>query len=452
MNPLPLVSHTDPDAVIAWRNGQPVSVRRFLADVARVAARLPDCEHLLNACSDRYRFAVGFCAALASGRVSLLPSTYTPDTLRHLAEFAPGCQVLTDGDPAALPLPAVVFPPLDEAGPAAGAPFAVPRIAPDRLAAWVFTSGSTGTPVPHRKSWGLLVANVRAEAAALGLDPARPATLVGTVPPQHMYGFESTVLLALQNGAAFDAGRPFYPADIAAALARTRAPAVLVSTPFHLRMLLDEGIALPAAELLLSATAPLPEELARRAEAAFDAPLMEIYGSTETGQVAIRRTAEGATWTLFPGVRLDERDGQTWASGGHIEVPVPLSDVIERIDERRLLLKGRNADLVNIAGKRTSLGWLNRQLLAVPGVRDGAFHLPDDDGGAQVTRLAAFAVAPGLGAREVLAGLRQRVDPVFLPRPLILLDALPRNATGKLPRTECEALLAAHGNARELRS
>lgn len=452
MNPLPLVSHTDPDAVIAWRNGQPVSVRRFLADVARVAARLPDCEHLLNACSDRYRFAVGFCAALASGRVSLLPSTYTPDTLRHLAEFAPGCQVLTDGDPAALPLPAVVFPPLDEAGPAAGAPFAVPRIAPDRLAAWVFTSGSTGTPVPHRKSWGLLVANVRAEAAALGLDPARPATLVGTVPPQHMYGFESTVLLALQNGAAFDAGRPFYPADIAAALARTRAPAVLVSTPFHLRMLLDEGIALPAAELLLSATAPLPEELARRAEAAFDAPLMEIYGSTETGQVAIRRTAEGATWTLFPGVRLDERDGQTWASGGHIEVPVPLSDVIERIDERRLLLKGRNADLVNIAGKRTSLGWLNRQLLAIPGVRDGAFHLPDDDGGAQVTRLAAFVVAPGLGAREVLAGLRQRVDPVFLPRPLILLDALPRNATGKLPRTECEALLAAHGSARELRS
>jgi acyl-coenzyme A synthetase/AMP-(fatty) acid ligase len=451
MNSLPLVSHTNPDEVIAWRNGQPVSVRRFLADVAHVATSLPDCEHLLNACSDRYRFAVGFCAALTSGRVSLLPSTYTSDTLRHLAEFAPDCQVLTDGDPTALPLPAVVFPPLDEAEPPAGAAFAVPRIAPERLAAWVFTSGSTGTPVPHRKSWGLLVANVRAEVAALGFDPAQPATLVGTVPPQHMYGFESTVLLALQNGIAFDAGRPFYPADIAATLARTRAPAVLVSTPFHLRMLLDEGVAQPPVTLLLSATAPLPEELAQRAEAAFDAPLMEIYGSTETGQVGIRRTAEGTAWTLFPGVRLDEREGQTWASGGHIEVPVPLADIVERLDDRRFLLKGRNADLVNIAGKRTSLGWLNRQLLAVPGVRDGAFHLPDDDDGTQITRLAAFVVAPGLSAREVLTGLRERIDPVFLPRPLILLDALPRNATGKLPRSTCEALLAAHGTVREVR-
>jgi hypothetical protein len=59
--------------------------------------------------------------------------------------------------------------------------------------------------------------------------------IVATVPPQHSYGFESSVLLALLGGAAFDSGRPFYPADIVAALERLPRPRALVTTPFHLK-------------------------------------------------------------------------------------------------------------------------------------------------------------------------------------------------------------------------
>lgn len=441
---LPLVSHTSPDDVVAWRNGEAITVRHFIADVHTVAAALPAGRHILNACTDRYRFAVGFAAGMVAGRISLLPSTYTPETLRHLAGFAPDTTVLTDGDVADLPLPAMPFPALHSQVDVAG-PCDIPQIEAERLVAWVFTSGSTGTPVPHPKTWGRLVVNVRAEGVELGLDPARPATLVGTVPPQHMYGFESTVLVALQSGAAFDAGRPFYPADIVATLQRTPAPTVLVTTPFHLRTVLDEGLALPPVELLVSATAPLPAELATAAEAAFAAPLLEIYGSTETGQIATRRSAATAAWRLFPGIELELRDdGQTWAGGGHIERAVPLSDVIEQVDARHFLLKGRNADLVNIAGKRTSLGYLNQQLLAVPGVKDGSFYLPDDGSDAHIVRLAAFVVAPALDNAALLAALRERIDAVFLPRPIVRLDALPRNATGKLPRETCAALLAAH--------
>jgi acyl-coenzyme A synthetase/AMP-(fatty) acid ligase len=445
----PLVSHTDPDAVVARRHGEAISLRRFLADIERVAAALPDCGHILNVCTDRYRFAVGLAASMISGRVSLLPSTYTPETLRHLAAFAPDCQILTDGDPAQLSLPAVSFPALCEAQDVPAAMPAIPRLDAAQLVAWVFTSGSTGTPVPHRKTWGRLVINVRAEGVALGLDPARPATLIGTVPPQHMYGFESTVLVAWQSGTAFDAGRPFYPADIATTLASTPAPAALITTPFHLRTLLDEGIALTPVALVVSATAPLPVELARAAEAGLQAPLLEIYGSTETGQIATRRSAQTEQWTLFPDIRLEDRDGQTWADGGHIEVAVPMSDVIEQAGNGRFLLRGRNADLINIAGKRTSLGYLNQQLLGVSGVRDGGFHLPDGERDGHITRLAAFVVAPGIDPASLRAALRERIDPAFMPRPLIFLDALPRNATGKLPRDTCEALLQAHRANRE---
>ncbi|MCK9259100.1 MAG: AMP-binding protein [Azoarcus sp.] len=451
MSSFPLVSHTDPDALVARRHGEAISLRRFLADIERVTAALPDCGHILNVCTDRYRFAVGLAASMVSGRVSLLPSTYTPETLRHLAAFAPDCQILTDGDPAQLSLPAVSFPALCEAQDVPATMPAIPRLDAAQLVAWVFTSGSTGTPVPHRKTWGRLVINVRAEGVALGLDPARPATLIGTVPPQHMYGFESTVLVAWQSGAAFDAGRPFYPADIAATLASTPAPAALITTPFHLRTLFDEGIALTPVALVVSATAPLPAELAQAAEVRLQAPLLEIYGSTETGQIATRRSAQTEQWTLFPDIRLEERDGQTWADGGHIEVAVPMSDVIEQAGNGRFLLRGRNADLINIAGKRTSLGYLNQQLLSVSGVRDGGFHLPDGERDGHITRLAAFVVAPGIDPASLRAALRERIDPAFMPRPLIFLDTLPRNATGKLPRDTCEALLRAHRANREQR-
>ena len=59
-----------------------------------------------------------------------------------------------------------------------------------------------------------------------------------------------------------------------------------------------------------------------------------------------------------------------------------------------------------------------------------------------VRRIAALAVAPGLDEAAILATLREAVDPVFLPRKLRLVDALPRNETGKLPRDALLRLLA----------
>ena len=129
------------------------------------------------------------------------------------------------------------------------------------------------------------------------------------------------------------------------------------------------------------------------------------------------------------------------ASGAHIEQPTPLQDVIEvEGDGTRFLLHGRTTDMVNIAGKRNSLGYLNHQLTAIPGVVDGAFFLPDEVDADAVTRLTAFVVAPTLTAAKVLDALRERIDPAFLPRPLVIVDRLPRSLTGKLPREALRAL------------
>src|SRR6185437_6377200 len=103
-----------------------------------------------------------------------------------------------------------------------------------------------------------------------------------------------------------------------------------------------------------------------------------------------------------------------------------LSDVIELCDAERFLLRGRTADMVNVAGKRTSLAHLNHHLNAIEGVLDGVFVVSEDSGD-PVGRLTAFVVAPGLSAEAILVALRHRIDAAFLPRPLHLVAELPRN-------------------------
>ncbi len=428
--------------MVAYRAGVPVRACQFLADVMRVAADFPARSHVLNACADRYRFTVAFAAALAAGKVSLLPSTHTPEVIRELSLFAPDVFCLTDDARCEIDLPRVSY--VDATASAAQC-WPPPEIESERLAAYVFTSGSTGTPLPYRKTWGRLVRCVRDGAERFGLLDGRSYGLVGTVPPQHMYGFESTVLIALQSGSALCGERPFYPADICSALACIPRPRVLVSTPVHLRTLVTADVDLPAVDFILSATAPLSQNLAREVEQRFDTQLLEIYGSTETGQIATRRTADTVEWRLWRDVRLSSVDDHTWASGGHVEQRTPMCDVIEITSEDRFLLHGRMADLVNIAGKRSSLAYLNHQLNAIPGVLDGAFFVRDEATDATktgVTRVAAVVVAPQLDATALTEHLRRRIDAVFLPRPLLFVDRLPRNGTGKLPHEALQSLVA----------
>jgi acyl-coenzyme A synthetase/AMP-(fatty) acid ligase len=430
--------------VLAYRAGVPITASQFLADVECLAAALDAGSHVLNACADRYRFAVGLGASLLTGKVSLLPSTQTPEVVRQLKRFAPDAFCLTDENDCDVELPRVQFPEAPTTPAASASTWRVPSIETDARTAWVFTSGSTGTPVPHEKTFGRLIDSVRVEAQRLGI-PERPAhAVIATVPPQHMYGLESSVLMPLSNGHALVAERPFYPADICAALAAVPRPRVLITTPLHLRALMASGISVPATDLIVSATAPLPAQLASEVEERCGTRLLEIYGSTETGQIAARRTTASPEWRLWPGVTLEPRDGEPWAQGGHVAQPVRLLDVLEVTGGDRFLLHGRITDLVNIAGKRSSLAYLNHQLNSIPGVVDGAFFHGDSPAhDAAVRRVGACVVAPGLDATAITAELRRRIDPVFLPRPLLLVASLPRTSTGKLPQEALRSLATA---------
>jgi acyl-coenzyme A synthetase/AMP-(fatty) acid ligase len=396
------------DMVFAWHRGSAVSAGEFEAAAHSLAARLPRKPYVVNLCEDRYAFTVAFAAALIAGQTTLLPPSRAPQAVRDSCEGR-DCYALTDTD-------------VTMETTSAPKPISVE---PAQAAAIVFTSGSTGRPVPHAKTWGSLVLGARALAARIG---AR-GTIVGTVPPQHMFGLEATVMLPWQNGVAMHSARPLFPADLGAALAQTSAPRWLMTSPLHLRACVAARQPLPALAGVLSSTMPLEVRLAEDAERLWRAPVFEIYGSSEAGMIATRRTALDEAWELCPGVSLSERAGEFSVQGGHIVGPQRIADELRPLDARRFILHGRKGSLVKIAGKRTSLEALNAALTRIDGVEDGAFYLRD---GAE--RLGALVVAPQLGQRALRAALRRHIDPAFMPRPLHFVAALPRSESGKLTR------------------
>src|SRR3989338_9123509 len=220
MRTLPLVTHTSLDETVAWRKGTAISVEKFLTDVAYLAALLPHGKHVLNICRDRYHFMVGLAAAIISNKVSLLPPTHTPEMVQQLQAFSADVFCLHDNDDCDIALPQLRYPVVMPEHHSVN--MTIPQIDAQQLVAIVFTSGSTGAPNPYSKSWGSLVQNVQAQASRLGLSANINYSIIGTIPPQHMYGFESTVLLPLQSGNALSSAQPFYPADICSTLEATR--------------------------------------------------------------------------------------------------------------------------------------------------------------------------------------------------------------------------------------
>jgi acyl-coenzyme A synthetase/AMP-(fatty) acid ligase len=426
---LPLLADGDLQRILVLDRGAPVGATRFIAQVQELAARLPSGRYAVNLCEDRYEFLVAFCAVILAGQTNLLPSSRAEQAIVDVLHAYPGSYCLGDRGHSG-PARHFELPGLAALG--AGAVSEMPVIPGEHVVAIGFTSGSTGAPKANAKTWASVCASSAMNAAVVGADAAA-LSLVATVPPQHMYGLEMSILLPLRSRAAVHSGQPFFPADIALALAAAPAPRVLVTTPIHLRTLLRDGTVLPPLHAIVTATAPLETALAAEAERAYGAPVIEVFGSTETCVIAHRRTVRDEPWQLYPGVELHPQPDGTLVQAAHFAAPTLLQDIVELLPAHQFVLRGRNSDLLEIAGKRASLGDLNRRLLAIAGVEDGVVFALDAEG-AGVCRLAALVVAPTLSEAEILATLRSAVDPVFLPRPLRLVGALPRNATGKLPR------------------
>jgi len=248
-----------------------------------------------------------------------------------------------------------------------------------------------------------------------------------------MYGLETSLFWTLFSRVSIYNGRPFYPKDIALTL-QTAGRSLLVSTPAHLKVCCQTQQDWQNVERVLSSTAPLSIALATAVEQQFHAPLVELYGSTETLSFAFRRVTQQALWQLYQGIKLTEQAGQFWVSGGHLPCPVGLDDSFTLHPNNRFSSLGRSSDVIKIAGKRASLAELNHRLNQIPAVEDGVFFKTHTE------RLAALVVG-NVTKTDIITALKTAVDAVFLPRAIYHVPKLPRNAIGKLGKAELELLI-----------
>ena len=275
-----------------------------MSDVAELAKSLSDRPTVLNLATSRYEFLVGFAAAILRRQLTLLPQSRAPQTLRRIAGDFPDSYVLTDRDKTIEGIESVSIQPRRGRVPW---PEEIPGIPLSQVVAIAFTSGSTGQPVPNKKTWGALTAVAYATGSRLGIKGGDRTVVVATVPHQHMFGLEASVMLPVMHGLVMHAGRPLFPADIRSALADVTGQRILVTTPLHLRACLTEDVKVPPVALILSATAPLSHSLAQEAEQHFHTEVHEIFGFAEAGSVAERRTVDGDPWRPLDGVRVVRR-------------------------------------------------------------------------------------------------------------------------------------------------
>jgi acyl-coenzyme A synthetase/AMP-(fatty) acid ligase/3-hydroxymyristoyl/3-hydroxydecanoyl-(acyl carrier protein) dehydratase len=404
----------------------PLTAERFLGAAAALARALPSGGFAINRCEDPARFMLASAAALAARCTLVLPPSRSDVVQDLLAARYAGAVVLSDADARKGEL--AVPDPFAHRGASAWPPADIPG---EHVAAVLFTSGSSGVPKPEAKRWSSLVRGAATFARAFGPLPG-DAAILGTVAAQHMFGLETTLVAPWQFGVPLAASRPLYAADLAAAcgtLERRRRRVWLMTTPLHLRHFHAALPAAPPLDRVIVSTMPLPPLLAAQVERDWGVRVDEIYGCTEGGLLASRRTASCAGFTPAPGLAFElAPDGSAVVTGGQLDTPLALGDRFEKAPDGSLLHGGRIADVVKIGGKRTSLAALDAALLSVPGVRDGAFVERTGDG----ERLGAVVVAPMHDAASLRGALAHVVDRVFLPRPVAFVSSLPRDPQGKL--------------------
>ncbi|GJM11039.1 MAG: AMP-ligase [Lysobacteraceae bacterium] len=442
--PTPIVTRPDSDT-IARVDGHDITVSEFAAHVLWLAERLPESPFVVNLCADRYRFLVSFCAAMVRGQCSLLPPTRQPATVASIVDGHAGSYCLFDhplGDVGGDKAPKYDWSQsLAQLQPKSETD--LPKIPGAQLCAMSFTSGSTGPSQAIAKRWKTFDVSTEINARYMVPEAAQLTYLTATVPAQHMWGLETSVLLPLRASVATTTSRPMFPADVATALADTPGPRMLVTSPVHLRALTRSSVAFPAVESVLCATSPLPQEIAVAAEQTFNGRLLEIYGCSEVGSMARRFPVTEASWEPFDALNF-RRSGAGWTvDADHLTQAQSLADQLVFAAEGRFELQGRVTDMVKIAGKRASMEALNQILLRCPKVKDGVLFQPQH--GEQVAeRLAGLVVAGPNDYAEVIAWLRENIDGAFVPRPLRFVDSIPRAASGKPSLQALMAELTAH--------
>ena len=423
----------NPEQPFALYQGRVVTRGDLWADVYALANQLPNRPYVFNLCENRYLFCICLLAAAARQQVCLLPPSGQISVIQEIMQDYPDAYLAGETAPQNAKLKW-----FEVKAPNAKAIAEPLTLDWARSALIAFTSGSTGKPKPCVHSLQTFKASADMALSSLALAEQQ-YVMISTTPPQHMYGLETSIFWPLFSQLILHDGRPFFTEDIRQAVDATPWPAMLLSTPTHLRLLVQSDTGWRNLVAVISATDTLSEKLAQQIQAILGQSPREIYGSTETLSFASREVLRESLWRPYTGSRLVKHEnGQTGLVSLHLPQPVGLPDSIRIEADGRFTVLGRHQDMIKISGKRASLTELNRRLKDIDGVTDGFCFV--ERVGRGDDRLMAVVVSQ-LSKLAIRQALQPYMDEVFLPRKIYFVSAIPRNQAGKLARSEMDKLL-----------
>jgi acyl-coenzyme A synthetase/AMP-(fatty) acid ligase len=323
------------------------------------------------------------------------------------------------------------------------------------------TSATTGQPRLIAFSGSQLAADAEQIVATMGLRPEWPN--LGVISMAHSYGFSNLVLPLLLHGIPLILGQSALPESVSRAGAGAEA-LTLPSVPALWRAWHEAGVIPATVRLAISAGAPLPVALEQQVFAAGGPKIHNFYGSSECGGIAYDATeiprAEGAgAGAPMRGVELSCDDEgclevRSRAAGlGYWPEGTPTladgyfrTNDLAEIKDGWVYLRGRRSDLINVAGRKVAPETIERALLAHEAVRECVvLGLPDPGGAREETIAVCVVPRRAVGTEELRQFLLRQLPAWQVPRQWRILDALPVNGRGKLPRMQLRRMFEGAG-------
>ncbi len=342
------------------------------------------------------------------------------------------------------------------------------EMAPDDMALWVYTSGTTGRPkgVVHAHRAATIIDRHLREN--FGLQPGE--RLFCTSKIFFAYCVGNALLAGLKAGVTLIVERDWPSPELALATIARHRPQIVFSVPSLYQRIEVDGLAeeppFRSVRSYVSAGEKLPLPILERWQAATGKPILEGIGTSETLALFIANTPAmnrpEATGKPMPWAEVELRDESGAPitapnTNGNVWIRMPslfvrywnqpertqaafdgswfcTGDVFSRDEEGWLYHQGRRDDLLKVRGQWVSPGEVEEHALELPEVAEAAAVAVTEPSGLAVLALFVVTHDPCLEAKTLLDRLKPGLAPHKLPRHVRMVPRIPRTATGKVQR------------------
>ncbi|NBI12266.1 AMP-binding protein [[Haemophilus] felis] len=309
---------------------------------------------------------------------------------------------------------------------------------------WLKTSGSSGDAKTIIKTAQEMWLSADVLAQALPFAKGNQITALSTVSGQHIYGLTVQIMMALVQGWAIGRKQLFFPECIANE-SRQLDNVVLISSPAMLSRIDWQQTQFTHLRGVISSGGALASEHSELIRQQTSQPVVEIYGSTETGPIAIRQDI--GLWQTLPFSQIGtDENGALWLEAAWAKDRQQTADAVE-IHPNGFELLGRIDRIVKIGDKRTSLVSVEQSLNQHHWINDCYITKHPDE-----PRLAVWAELSDSGItafrdngrKALIVTLKQHLaqnqEKTAIPRFWRLTDKLPRNSQSKISRLDFEQI------------